>query len=292
MGITNRSTCMRLGVLLALLVMAASGCKHDASSKSLAILVANGGGIDGSVPAGDHRIYTLRGVQANNEYTIRVTTTDEHLIFNIYTSEAVFENGGAAIVPDHGAYTHISFNPVSSYPTSTFYEAHFTAAPGTSGDYVVVLSSDTPNKNIDYFFYDLRLMSSTVVQPVSLPTTTATITSGALHIYSGGSVTSGSYTISFRSDTTTTTDCPQVFIYQDSKLLLNDLLYSLVLDSTGGFAIFSFSSGTGTQGVYAYPLSSSGATITTLPFVSGLNSSPYIMIKGTTSANYFLTIQP
>ena len=284
-----------LNIALVVLLVVSTACKHSTSSKSLGTLDANSSGIDGSVPAGAHRIYTLRGIQGEYEYTLRATTTNTNLEFVIYSSEAEYENKGAPVTTDYADYTQVK---VESYPTTTFYEAHFKAAAGTSGDYIVVLSANSDVQNTDHFFYDLRLMSPDVDQPLSAPSTTSTIGAGALHIYNGGKLPSlisgNSYSISFQSQPTTTIYCPQVFIFKNSRLLLNGLVHSLVTDSTGSFAIFDFSSsGTGTQrSGYVDPFTSN-VPITSMTFSSGTVTSPFIMIKGTanTNLNYYLTIQ-
>lgn len=293
------SLLMRI-VFLALMLLGAAACGTNDDSKSLGTLDANGGGIDGSVPAGTQRVYTLRGLVAGYDYTVRTTVTQTNLALSIYRSEDEYKNGGSALASGAPVFIDVVDVDTEGYPTTSYYEVHF--QPDTAGNYVVVLSASQDAEKRDIFFYDLRLLSSDVVQTLSSPETTSSITAGALHIYNGAllpSLISGqSYSISLRSDTTTTVYCPQVFIFNNSDLLLRSLQHSLITDATGTFVIYDFtynsgiSTGSGTQRPGSVnPLSSSGATITTMPISSGSSTGPFIMIKGRASANYTLTIQ-
>ena len=303
MLIFNRFTVISILVIV-LVLSGFSACSHGSNSKSLGTLIVNSGGISGSVPAGTSRVYTLSNLTADLQYTLRTSLTDTLLSFAVYTSEAVYESHGTPVTaPTPTSYTFVS-SIDASYPTSTFFEVYFKAPE--SGNYVVVLSAPTTTTNLDQFFYDLRLMSSDVTQTLSTPTTTNTAVGGVLHIYNGGLLqstkvnTAQNVDISFHVDSaaTTTSSCPQVFIYRDSSLLMKSLLYSLVTDTTGTFGKFGFSPN-GSNAVTFMQIKNSilisdltsSVTITSMPFTSGTSTGPFIMIKGTATLNYYLTLQ-
>jgi len=278
---------MRIAIL-ALALLGTVACGKSDKSRSMGTLDANSSGIDGSVPAGAERIYTLRGITAGYEYTLRTTVTDTNLSMKIFKSEAAYKNGDT----DISTASTVTVS-VESYPTTTYYEAHFT--PDTSGEYVVILGALKGAVNKDEFFYDLRLMSPSVLTAISLPTTESSISPGQLKIFSGGTISAGTYTysISLKSGTGITANCPQLFVYRDSSLSLqNSLLHSVVTDTTGNFVIFDYLPNGVKRPGYVNEILSSGATITMMLFSAVTPTGPYIVIKGIGAGNsYSLTLQ-
>jgi hypothetical protein len=279
---------VRMAIIL-LIVVGVTACQGHDTNKSLGTLDANGGGIDGSVPAGAERIYTLRGITETFEYTLRTTVTNTDLTVVIYKSENDYKNNPLNAVKTAATVTLPLFD---SYPTTTYYEANFTAGLGQSGDYIVVLKAASNPVVSDQFFYDLRLMSPSVHTALSPTTTTSSVNPGQLQIFNGEAISAGTYSLSFSSAGTPTADCPQLFIYRDSSLSLrNGLLLSVVTDTTGNFVVFDFPDGKGQKrsGYVNEILLSSGATITNMLAVTP--PGPYIMIKGIGAAySYSLTL--
>lgn len=277
----STSTLKKIAIIM-LALLGTAACGESDTSRSLGTVDANGVGVDGSVPAGARRIYTLRGIMEHSAYTVRTTVTDTNLAMAIYRSESAYK----ADVSDVVATAAPAFVSVASYQTTTYFEARFTAAAGASGDYVAVLSAPMDSAQRDLFFYDLRLISPSVLTVLSLPTTTAVISPGQLQIFDGGSVVSpGTYSITLQSSSSTTANCPQFFVYKDSTLSLqNSLLRSVVTDTSGNLAVFDFQNGIGEkQSGNVNAILTTGATITT--------TGPFIMMKGAASAvEYYLKV--
>ncbi|MGE5173348.1 MAG: hypothetical protein ACM3MD_05915 [Betaproteobacteria bacterium] len=290
-------------ILLAVLALGVAACGKNSTSLSLGAIDVNGPGIDGSIPAGTKRVYTLRSLNADQWYTVRTeiatdpTDTSKAggtLTVDIYASEDAFKNNEAPL---------ISSTPVPTYPY--VYEAYFQANPG--GDYVAVISGTSFTNSATQFFYGLRLMSAdpAAVPPVltsfQTPTVSQTvaINPGYIHVYNGGQISSsGTYTINLSSTVTSTIAFPQLFVYRNSgfpgnsALKIEDLLYSSVTDSTN-FNVTIFSAGTPS----ALPLDPNnniniGVTIAGVPFTSGTTTgSPFIVVKGTSAVTYTLKVE-
>ncbi len=286
--------------LLALLVLSIAACGKKSTSLSLGAISANGPGIDGSVPAGTKRVYTLLNISAGQNYTLRTeiatlgtdtTTPGGTLTVEIFESEDAFKNNQS---PEN-----ISVAPLTNYPY--IYEAYFNAH--TSGNYVAVISGTSFTNSITQFFYDLRLMSADpeAVPPVltsfatlTVPASqTVAINPGYIQVYNGGQISSSAtYSINLKTTVTATAAYPQLLVYKDSTLKIDSLLYSSVTDSMN-FIITDFtSSPPSTRPLDLNNTLASGVTITGVPFTSGtLTGSPFIVVKGTSAVTYTLTVE-
>jgi len=288
-------------ILIFLILSVIVTCGRQKTSLSLGTLTVNGPGINGSIPVGTKRIYTLKGIETGNHYTvsswIRSFTTptapDGSLRIDIYTSEDAFKNNPAVFAA----------TSVSSSQDPTFSEATFTAV--SSGDYVAAMSGTPPHDVPDeQFFYKLRVTSAeikTAFTPTITTNTasnTATISSGYRHVYHGGDVlTTGTYTINLRSNVTTTAVFPVLYVYSNLNLKRDDLLYSCNSDTLGQYLyVIKLPSLTATPD----PLQNnivSGVTIPNVPFTSSTDTSgtpgPYIVVNGiASSTTYSLSISP
>ncbi len=282
----------------AVLLSLASCGGSSSSSTSLGTLGVNGPGITGSVPTGTTRLYTLDNIVAGRNYTVRsaistlgtdTTAPDGTLTVSIYLSEAALKsdptNSVAVLAPD------VNFPYV--------YEANFTAT--STGNYVVAISGKSQTISDSQFFYDLRVMSASPTLPFLDTSVTSTqyasshsvpTNLGYIHVYSGGALTlSGSYPVQLiASAVTATTAYPQLFVYNDSSLKISSLLYSSVTISTS-FIITDFTSSPTGSVLPPDPNNTlaKGVTISSVPFTSG---SPFIVVRGTSSASYELRVGP
>jgi len=291
---------------LAVLVLCLASCaKNSGSTAPLGALFVDGPGLTGSVPVGTTRLYTLLGIGSGLNYTVRTeiatkgtgtTAPDGTLTVSIYRSQTDYISDPttsiAVLVPD------------TNYPF--VYEANFDAP--SSGDYIAAISGAADTISDVQFFYDLRLMSADargnyLVNFVSSVTSTmaasspiiSTLNVGYLNVYSGGSLTlSGSYPIKINpvptSAATSTIAYPQLFVYGNSSLKIDSLLYSCVTDSMN-FIVTDFTSNPTGSVLMPDPNNNitNGVTITGVPFTS---ASPFIVVKGTSTMQYFLTVGP
>jgi len=276
---------VKLTVLAVLILGSAACAKSDNNGiSSSGDIIVNGLGATGSVQGGLKRFYTLKNIISGQNYTIRTeipllsdeTTPDGTLTVDIYTSESAFKNGEPAELAVPALSDH-----------KNIYESNFTAA--SSGDYVIVLSGASLTTVDNQFFYELRLMSAAaaVLRSFATPTVpaskTLTISSGYLHIYSGGAITpSGTYSIRLASTITSTIGHPQMFVYADDTLTINKLLYSSISTSEG-FNISSFSGGAPVTLLQETDLISS---------VTFSGTGPFIVLKGISTGAYTLTVEP
>ncbi len=280
----------RLTVLTSLFLCFAS-CGSSNSSGALGAIYVNGPGIDGSLPTGSTRFYTLKYINKGQIYTLRTEIpalllpdgseiADGTLTVSVYSSESAYKNNLPA--------ESISVTPSTRFPW--VYEGFFTAA--SSGDYVAVLSGTSSTIKDAQFFYNLRVMSAdpAAIQSFVTPTILASnkeIIPGDLAIYNGGNVTSsGTYSIRITSNASTTAGYPQLFIYSNNMLKADDLLYSSVTNSLN-FYITSFPTPT-SQGV---------TTVSPVGVISGVtltsaSDGPYIVVKGVTDVTFSLGIEP
>jgi hypothetical protein len=281
---------VRLTVLITLSLFFAA-CGSSNNSGALGAITVNGPGLDGSVPAGTSRLFTLQSIVKDQTYTLRTEiplmllpdgtqAVDGTLTVFVYSSEDAFKNNLPAL-------------PVSVVPSTRFpsvYEGNFTAA--TSGDYVAAVSGTSLTIKDTQFFYNLRIMSADPASLTSFVTPTilasnSTAYPGVLAIYNGGNVTSsGTYSIRLTSSSTSTIGYPQLFVYSNNTLKTDSLLYSSVSNSMN-FNITSFLTPTD-QGVTTLSPADviSGVTLT-----SG-SDGPYIMVKGVASMPFSLSIEP
>ncbi len=291
--------------LLTLLVLGIAACEKKSTSLSLGAIIANGPGIDGSVPAGTERVYTLLNINANHNYTLRTeiptlgtdTTPDGTLTVSIYESEAAFKSD-----PTTSVTTLAPLAPQTNFPY--VYEANFQAP--SSGNYVAVISGTSITNSTTQFFYDLRLMSADPSGIISFATTsvsafqTVAINPGYLQVYNGGQISSsGTYSINLKTTVTSTLAYPQLFVYRDSKLKTESLLYSSVTNSMN-FIVTDFNFTTSPTSTTRPPdpnnSLASGVTITGVQFTSGTGTttppgSPFIVVKGTSAVTYILTVE-
>ncbi len=287
---------------LAVIVLCFTSCgKSKNTSTSLATLHVNEPGIDGSVPKNTTRLYTLQGITAGLNYTVRTsiatlgpdtTTPDGTLTVNIYESEDAYKSNPGA---PFAALTPDASNPY-------IYELYFNAP--SSGDYVAAISGISQTISDTQFFYDLRVMSASPPLYLSQFTTAMTPTSpatsdhgipinaGYLQIFSGGSLTlSGPFPIKLISSATTTITYPQMFVYSDASLKTASLLYSSVTDSMN-FNINVFSGGT-PSALPTDPGNNIGTGVgVTIPGVSFSSTSPFIVIKGTSNTTFEVDVGP
>ncbi len=299
---------------LAVLVLGLLSCgKNSGTTTTLGIVSVDGPGFDGSVPTGTTRLYTLSGIVAGLDYTVRTeiatlgtdtTTPNGTLTVKIYESVDKYLSDPSTPIT--------VLTPNTTYPF--VYEADF--SPTSSGNYIAAISGVSQTVSDTQFFYDLRLMSASQPYWVSFstggsysPGETSTvpvfvpliyINAGYLQIFSGGTITpSGSYNInlkaSVRSATTTTPTFPQVFVYGDASLKIDSLLYSAVTDSMN-FIVTVFSAGTAST-LPTDPNNnidaSHGVTIPGVPFTSASGTatgSPFIVVKGTSNSQYNLSV--
>lgn len=284
---------------LAVLVFCLASCgKNSGTTTSLGIVSVNGPGLNGSVPTGTTRLYTLSNLAAGLNYTVRTeiatlgpdtTVPDGTLTVSIYESSAAF------ISNPTDSITVLTQN--TNYPY--IYEANFTAP--SSGNYVAAISGVSQTISDTQFFYDLKLMSSSQPYLTSFPTFTVPVQTpaiatsvGSLQVYSGGTLTpSGSYQVrvlaSVTSSPTTTPAYPQLFVYGDASLKIDSLLYSAVTDSMN-FIVTVFSAGTAST-LPSDPNNNitNGVTIPGVPFTS---ASPFIVVKGSSNSLYNLFVFP
>lgn len=292
-----------------MLALCLASCgKNSGTTTSLGIITVDGPGLNGSVPIGTTRLYTLSNIVAGLNYTVQTeiatkgtdtTAPDGTLTVSIYESAAAFSSDPT------NSITVLTQN--TNYPY--IYEATINNAP-SSGNYVAAISGVSQTIGDTQFFYDLRLMSAsplyfapfitsaTPTVPRSTPSTAINV--GYLQVYSGGSLTlSGTYPVklvaSVTSATTTTAAYPQLFVYGDDSLKIDSLLYSAVTDSMN-FNVTVFSAGTAST-LPPDPGNNltSGVTITGVPFTSAsvtATGSPFIVVKGTSNAQYTLTVGP
>ncbi len=288
--------------VLAVAVICFASCgKNNNTSASLATLQVDGPGVDGSVPKGTTRLYTLANISAGLNYTVRTsiatlgtdtTVPDGTLTVSIYESEDIFKS--------NPANSFAVLTPSTKYPY--IYEINFDAP--SSGNYVAAVTGASQTISDNQFFYDLRLLSASdlyLVPFASYMTSTLpaasplinTLTAGYLNVYSGGSLTvSGSYPIKIipnpLSAITATISYPQLFVYKDSSLKTDSLLFSSVTNSMD--FIITDLTGSAPVTLPSDPNNNitSGVTITAL-FSSG---APFIVVKGTSTAQYYLTVGP
>ena len=281
---------VRITVLTALFLCFAA-CGRSTNSAALGTLTVNLPGLDGTLPAGSTRIYTLQGIVQNQRYTVQTQipvvlqpdgseTPDGTLSVVLYESEDAYKNN---LPPE----------PISVVPSTRFpyvYEGSFIA--NSSGEYVAALSGTSSTNPNTQFFYDLRLMSAdpayltTFVTP-TVPAYNAPINTDILAIYNGGNVTtSGNFSLRLSSSSTTTLGYPQLFVYADNTLTLDTLLFSSVSD-TMNFDITSFLTPTGTGVTTLLPVDViSGVTLTSM------GNGPYIVVRGVNSVTFTLDIGP
>ncbi len=293
-------------ILLVVLVLVVASCGKKSTSLSLGGLSTNGPGIDGNVPVGTKRVYTLLNLNQGQNYTVRAeiatlgsdtTVADGTLNIDIYTSEEAY-------------LTDPSSPFVSAAPSQTFpniYEVNFTA--GVPGDYVAVMSGASISVPNLQFFYGLCLMSADPNAPaattpltpfgtLTLPASqTLAINPGYIQVYNGGTLSIGSsatLTVSLKSQVTSTPAYPDLFIYSNSSLTTGSLLYSSTTNSTE-FIITDFTQASSPTGT---PLPqnpnnniSNGITIPGVPFSQGTTTgSPFIVVKGTSFSIYTLAV--
>lgn len=274
----------RLLVSAVILCTVAAACgKHENNGVRMSgSLLVNGPAMNGSVQVNSKRLYLLPNIIAGNEYTLRtVIAAGGTLAGDVHASEQDYLNSVVTT-----SLTMVVSDPTYTY--TTVYETYFNAP--ASGNYIIALSgtpSATSATKDSLFFYDLQLLSSTVTTSfATAPTTTtaiaentATITAGYSHIYSGATVTpSGVYTVSLRSQSTTTAGNPQMFIFADSMLKTSSLLYSSHATSID-YQITTFATPT--------TAASLANEIANVPFSA---TGPFILLKGTTSIQYTITV--
>jgi hypothetical protein len=292
---------LRLALLVALLALFGA-CGKEKTGLSLGTLTVNGTSIDGTIPSGTKRLYTLSGLQQGKNYTVsawipvsQITPTviaDGTFSISIYASESDFKNNPAGSILFTGA--------VSAYDP-TLFETNFT--PTSSGDYAVVVGG-TGNRHPDtQFFYSLRITSAdqaylTSFSTPTIPATnTATINAGTLQIYStgvGSAISAGTYSINLWSSVTATSAFPQMFVYGDASLTRSSLLYSSMTDTTGAFMIVTTFAPGAIVSQNTDTIQNNLANGVTIPNVSFAGSGPYIMINGmlSTSSTYSINIFP
>jgi hypothetical protein len=293
-------------LLLAALFACAKKHTEGAGLRSLGNIAVNGPGFDGSVHADAKVLYTLNGILANQNYTLRTEIgllsdslkSDGTLTALIYASADDFRNNPDAVVA--------SAAPAVNNPN--IYEVNFTAQ--SSGDYVVVISGVNSVLNVQ-FFYNLRLMSAdpnadpTVLTRFTVTTVPALdehlsspLNPGALNIYSGGTVTpSGDHSITLVSNATTTIANPQIFVYRDSTLTVSSLMLSSIPTVTE-IVTTSFNAGVPvTTSVTSINVNTN--VISNVTFTNQADDninhvgSPFIVLKGAVSAaTYTLSIGP
>lgn len=270
--ITRAMTTAAASLLLAL---AACGNSDNSGIRVTANLLVNGAGVSGSVQEGTERFYVLQDLVAGNTYTLRtsIATDGGTLTMDVHRSEATYENAEPALV---------SAAPASRDPS--VYEASFVAQE--TGDYLISITGE-PGQAIAYqYFYDLRLFSSNALASFTTTTipaaATALIEAGTVKIYSGAAVTpAGTYAVSLTSKATSTLGNPQVFVFSDGSLTIDKLLYSSY-STTTAFMITTFSTGT----------TPSPSEVNAIPGVVFSGSGPFIMLKGSTTVEYTLTVGP
>jgi hypothetical protein len=296
---------LKPSLVAVLILVALFSCakKHTGGGglRSLGDLTVNGPQFDGSVHAGTKVLYTLKEINANQNYTLRTeiglrsdgssTSPDGTLTVKIYTSADAFRNNPDDIVA--------SANPAINNPN--IYEVNFTALPNSSVEYVVVISGDPGSVPGIQFFYNLRLMSadrlktfaSSVISPGS-PAYDAQLTTplspGFLNIYNGGTIDpSDIYSITLTSNATTTIANPQIFVYLDSRLTTNSLLASSI-STTTDFVVTRFSDGVPDN---AHAEHRNDNVITGVTFTSGAEG-PFIVLKGSviSAVTYTLSVGP
>lgn len=278
----NRETFLMMllrAVMMSILLCAGvAGCGDHTGSGSRVSgdVIVNGPGWNGNVQAdGSRRVFALRNVIAGYNYTVRTQIAPGGtLAGDIYQNQQDYLNSGPTFTSlvSHPTYTHI-------------YEKNFTAP--SSGDYYIALSGNNPIGFL--YFYDLRLLSSSVTTSFATITTeptatfiaenTALITPGYVHVYSGASLSSaGTYTVTVTSNSTTTLGNPQMFVYADSSLTAGSLLYSSYTTSTK-YVIYTAASDTTRESDFH-----------DIPGIAFSAAGPYIMIKGYSSIQYTVTI--
>ncbi len=290
--------------LLTLLALGFAACGKSNPGLSLGALGVNGPGIDGSVPTGTKRVYTLLNINAGQNYTLRTeiatlgtdTTPDGTLTVSIYESEAAFKSD-----PTTSVTTLAPLDPQTNFPY--VYEANFQAP--SSGNYVAVISGTSLTNSTTQFFYDLRLMSADPAAVPSVLTSFATtsvpasqtvaINPGYIQVYNGNTITSsGTYSINLKTTVTATVAYPQLFVYKDSTLKTESLLYSSVTNSINFIVTdFNFTTSPTSTPRPTDPNNNlaSGVTITGVPFTSGTTTgNPFIVVKGTSAVTYTLTV--
>jgi hypothetical protein len=296
---------------LAVLVLCLASCgKNSGTTTTLGIITVNGPGLNGSVPTGTTRLYTLANIVSGQSYSYTVrteiatlgtdtTTPDGTLTVRIYESVDKYRSDPTKPITVLTQDTNYPF----------VYEANF--SPTSSGNYVAAISGVSQTVSDTQFFYDLRLMSSsqpyltsfstsaTSTVPVQTPAIATNV--GSLQVYSGGTLTpSGSYQVklfaSVTSATTTTPAYPQIFVYDDASLKIDRLLYSAVTDSMN-FIVTVFNAGTPST-LPSDPNNNltNGVTIPGVPFTSASGTtvpgSPFIVVKGTSASQYNLFVFP
>lgn len=271
---------MSLRILSPLILLAAVlfGCADHTNDgiHATGSLIVNGLGWNGNVQVGSERIFTLKNIIEGNNYTVRTRiATAGTLTGTIYATEQDALDGGPV------------FASLVSHPTYSYlYEVNFTAP--SSGDYYIALSG-VPNTPIEFqYFYDLRLLSSSATTSfATAPTTTtiggntATLTAGYAHVYSGATLTSaGTYTVSVSSNATTTFENPQLYVYADSSLTTDSLLYSSYA-TTVDYQITKFALNTYTT---------VSSPVNEMPEIAFSATGPYILIKANSTTEYTLTV--
>lgn len=279
------------GTVLTALFLCFAACGRSTNSAALGTLIANSPGLDGTLPVGATRLYTLQGIVQGRTYTLQAEipvvqqpdgseTPDGTLTVVVYASEDAYKDN---LPPE----------PISVVPSTRFpyvYEGYFTAA--SSGNYVAALSG-TSSTNVDtQFFYEFRLMSAdptalTSFASPTVPAYNAPITADILTIFNGGNVTtSGNYSLRLTSSSSTTVGYPQIFVYANNSLELDSLLYSSVTD-TLNFDITSFLTPTSPGITTVLPVDViSGVTLTSM------SDGPYIVVKGVNPVTFTLDITP
>jgi hypothetical protein len=284
-------------VMIVLLSAALAACGDGAKGPfSSGDLFVNGTGIDGGVNAGETRFYTLRDIKQGARYTVRTQiVTNTALDLEIYTSETSFKSGQTkadAIV------SRMVVTGPSTTSSTEYREAQFTATQ--NGDYVVVVGGAPADPtHITQLFFDLRLMSASVLTNFTstLPESIdqeRPIQAGEMKVYKGAdtvSVSTHTISLSLSTAPSTTTAYPHVFVFADDTLSLGSLIRSSISTSTG-FQISAFAAETSTSTTTLTILettTSDSARILNVPFTT---TGPYIVVKGNAALNYTLTIEP
>ncbi len=267
-------------VAVAFLVSSCRGSQKP-GPQPFGVLIVNGPAANGGVELGGVRIYTLAGIIAGDRYLVRTSVAPGGILqASVYTSLSAYKTG----VPPLATATAVAQDN---------YEIPFTATE--TGDYVVVLSgipSSTAFNTLSFF--NLRVMSASVLSTFETPTVTAspatatgTVFPDSFVVYSGATITPpGTYSILLTSSTLTIS-YPQMFIYADDSLSLGSLLYSVIASSTS-FTVYSgFQSGGTPTTIPLFSTPSSSSTVTSVTFTGG---GPFILLRGVSQATFTLEV--
>ncbi len=283
-----------VGTLVSLAVTAVllSSCKgHESPGpQPFGILNVNGPSVNGGVEVGGVRIFTLAGITASSTYLVRTQIAEGgNLQASIYSSFSAYRQGQPPVT-----------TTVSGVP-NLLYEFNFTST--VAGDYVIVLTGTPASPTFSTLsFFNLRLMCAdtnanavglfqapTVTSSVEPAFTTGTVYPDSFVVYSSTSISSsGTFSILLTSSTLTIS-YPQMFIYDDKSLRLENLLYS-VISSSETFTVSIFSTHTPTT-VPTSSFPSATLSVPSVTFPTGTNG-PYILLRGVSQATYTLTVTP